>query len=77
MITTHLLGVYDEVGRYLGPAPVEIQDLPFGPWSSNAAPLTRVCAWCPDFDRTAPVHAGATHGICPTCVAKVEAEWVA
>ena len=35
-ITTLTLGVYDETGRFLGPAPVEIQLRPMGPWDSNA-----------------------------------------
>jgi len=74
----HILGVYDEVGRYLGPAEVVIQTRPMGPWDSNTAAALRViCAWCPDFDKTAPANAGATHGICPSCSAKLEAEWVA
>jgi hypothetical protein len=71
----HVLGVYDEAGRYLGPADVAIQVRPMGPWDTNAAvaaPLVVICAWCPDFDRTAPANANATHGICPRCVARVE-----
>ncbi len=80
--TTRLLGVYDEVGRYLGPAEVVIQTRPMGPWNDNASvlassTLTVICAWCPDFDRTAPINEGATHGICPSCQAKVEAGWAA
>jgi hypothetical protein len=40
-IQTHTLGVYDEAGRYLGPAQVEIVARPFGPWSTNAATQPR------------------------------------
>jgi len=28
------------------------------------------CAWCPDYDPTDPTNAGASHGICESCVAK-------
>lgn len=38
------------------------------------APLVIICAWCPDFDKTNPANAGVSHGICPTCAAKLEAE---
>ena len=38
------------------------------------APLVVVCAWCPDFDKTDPKNAGASHGICPTCAAKLLAQ---
>ena len=67
------LEVRDASGRYIAPpqspAPAP---RPAGPWDANAAaaapaPLRVICAWCPDFDRTAPINAGATHGICPTC----------
>lgn len=72
MASIHLLGVYDAVGRYLGPAEIVIQLRPGGPWDRNSvpAPLVVICAWCPDFDRTAPANAGATHGICPRCAAQ-------
>ena len=70
-------GIYDASGRLIAPPQAVYRDRPLGPWTSNAAPLVRICAWCPDFDRTAPVNAGATHGICPRCAAKVEAEWAA
>lgn len=76
----HVLGIYDEVGRYLGPAEVAIQMRPEGPWDSNTAnvpELIRICAWCPDFDRSAPVNVNATHGICPSCLVKIEAGWAA
>jgi hypothetical protein len=33
-----------------------------------------ICCYCPDFDRTSPANAAATHGICPSCVAKMDAE---
>jgi hypothetical protein len=33
-----------------------------------------ICCYCPDFDRTAPFNASATHGICPTCLAKMDAD---
>jgi DnaJ-class molecular chaperone len=29
-----------------------------------------VCAWCPDFDPSAP-QANTSHGICPACAAKL------
>jgi len=31
----------------------------------------RICAWCPDFVSTPGQR---THGICPTCAAKLEAQ---
>jgi len=31
-----------------------------------------VCAWCPDFDPTAQAP-GRSHGLCPTCAAKLAA----
>jgi len=37
--------------------------------TDSAPPLVMVCAWCPDFDRTAPSNQGASHGICPSCLA--------
>jgi hypothetical protein len=33
-----------------------------------------ICAWCPSFDKTSPANKGASHGICPTCEAKLQAE---
>jgi hypothetical protein len=30
-----------------------------------------VCAWCPTFDRRDPKNKGVSHGICPTCAAKM------
>jgi hypothetical protein len=33
-----------------------------------------ICAWCPDFDRTDPRNRGASHTICPACLAKVTAD---
>jgi hypothetical protein len=50
-IQTHVLGIYDEVGRYLGPMPVEIQDRPVGPWDTNGTEPRAVYAfWQPGFD---------------------------
>jgi hypothetical protein len=40
---------------------------------TDAAPTT-VCAWCPDFDRTDPSNKGVSHGICPTCAAKMNSQ---
>jgi hypothetical protein len=34
-----------------------------------------VCAWCPDFNPADPANAGASHGICPDCAARVAPEW--
>ena len=39
----------------------------------RAAVPVMICAYCPDFDRTAPVNAGASHGICPACIETFEA----
>jgi len=76
MVTSHTLGVYDEAGRYLGPAEIAIQFQPLGAWTPDdgAPPLTVICAWCDDFDRTDPANAGASHTICPNCVARLERE---
>jgi hypothetical protein len=41
---------------------------------TDATPLRVVCAWCPDFDANAPQEAGITHGMCPSCAAKADAE---
>jgi hypothetical protein len=38
------------------------------------APLRVICAWHPGFDRTDPANAGASHGICPSCLSRMEAE---
>jgi mono/diheme cytochrome c family protein len=78
--STRTLGVYDELGRYLGPADVVIQLRPMGPWDTNRplAPLVTVCAWCPDAtEQTAAARAHGhevSHGICAACVARLEAE---
>lgn len=34
-----------------------------------------ICAWCPDFDKKDPKNAGASHGLCPNCAAKVRSDW--
>jgi hypothetical protein len=39
-----------------------------------AAPLRVICAWHPGFDRTDPANAGASHTICPSCLARLEQE---
>lgn len=36
-------------------------------------PLAVICAWCPAFDPTTQAP-GLSHGICPTCTARLEAE---
>jgi len=33
-----------------------------------------ICAWCPDFDPTAPANRGVSHGMCAVCSAKLHAE---
>jgi hypothetical protein len=33
-----------------------------------------ICAWCPDFDKTAESNRGASHGLCPTCEARLHAD---
>lgn len=33
-----------------------------------------ICAWHPGFDPTDPANKGASHGICPACLAKVNAD---
>jgi len=33
-----------------------------------------ICAWCPDFDPTAHANRGVSHGMCPSCSAKLHAE---
>jgi hypothetical protein len=52
-------GIFDEAGRYLAPA------------------LIVVCAWCTpraEQDALALQHPGqVSHGICPSCAAKLEA----
>ena len=49
--TTRLLGVYDEAGRYLGPAEVAIQLRPVGPWDTNGTAPRAVYAFMqPGFD---------------------------
>jgi hypothetical protein len=84
--TSRILGVYDEAGRYLGPAEVAIRFFPrpAGPWDTNTpvdAPLVKVCSWCPTAaEQTAAARAHGfevTHGICDVCSARVEAEWAA
>lgn len=30
-----------------------------------------VCAWCPGFDPTRPANKGQSHGMCPTCSARL------
>lgn len=37
-------------------------------------PIITVCAWCPGHDPRDPKHAGVSHGICPTCKARMERE---
>jgi hypothetical protein len=37
-------------------------------------PIPTICAWCPDFDPKDEKNAGASHGLCPTCAARVNAE---
>lgn len=55
MTTTHLLGVYDQSGRYLGPAEVVIQMRPEGPWDANGTDPRAVYAfWQPGFDGVDP-----------------------
>jgi hypothetical protein len=36
--------------------------------------LRTICAWCPTFDKTDPANKGASHTICPSCAAKLQAE---
>ena len=40
--------------------------------TDSAPPV--ICAWCPTFDRFAPANAGASHGICAACAAKLKKE---
>lgn len=36
-------------------------------------PPPLVCAWCPDFVPSSVNNAGVSHGICPSCAAKMNA----
>jgi hypothetical protein len=40
-------------------------------------PPPAICAWCPGFDHTDPANRGRSHGICPTCAAKLAADLLA
>lgn len=33
-----------------------------------------ICAWCPDFDPKDPANKEASHGMCPACEARWNAE---
>ena len=33
-----------------------------------------ICAWCPDFKPNALKNRGVSHGICPACIAKLDAQ---
>lgn len=37
-------------------------------------PLVTICAWCPTFDRLSPANKAASHGMCPPCCVKFNAE---
>lgn len=41
--------------------------------TADFRPLPLVCSWCPTFDKTDPANLHASHGICPACIARVEA----
>lgn len=38
------------------------------------SPIRTICAWCPDFDPRDTQNDNVSHGICPTCYARVFAE---
>ena len=73
--------IYDAQGRYIAPPQPVLYQRPDGPWNQNAPVVDQVvetvCAWCPDFDRNDPKNATASHGICPTCVAREALGWAA
>jgi len=46
----------------------------FEPKDSKRMTPKFICAWCPDFDPTHPDNRGASHVMCPTCAAKMNAE---
>lgn len=41
---------------------------------TDSAPLPQICAWHPGFNPLAPENKGASHGICPDCAARLQAE---
>ena len=41
---------------------------------TDAQPVRPICAWCPTFDPTALENKGASHGMCPSCAARLQAE---
>jgi hypothetical protein len=41
------------------------------------APQPTICAYCPDFDPTAPQNRGASHGICARCQQRFDGSAVA
>jgi hypothetical protein len=70
-------GIYDAAGRFLAESPDALPVRPDGPWDGNvpvvaAVPVKTICAWCPTWNREDPANAGASHGICPTCLARLE-----
>lgn len=72
----------DDTGRDVAPAPTADAAYvrPLGPWDANTSEVVEpvllvICAWCPDFDPKDPRNANASHGICPTCAARVHAAW--
>lgn len=65
----------DESGRPVAPKQ-EMPTRPAGPWDNNRT-LVMICAWCPDskVKTAAALRAGktVTHGMCPSCLATMEA----
>lgn len=41
---------------------------------TDSAPAHTVCPWCPEFDPCDPAIAGASHGLCDACAARLNAE---
>ena len=67
--------ITDEAGRVLAAeTDNDVYVRPTGPWNENQlapAPKAVICAWCPTFDPQSEANRGASHGMCPTCFARM------
>lgn len=64
------------------PTPVHDLDDVLARVTDTEPPLRVICCFCPGWTRADPANRGASHGICPTCSARLHAEmdalgWVA
>jgi hypothetical protein len=65
--------IVDASGRVIAPPQTEIAPRAMGPWDTNGTALKVVCCYCEPWHVMSDGIEPASHGACPTGIARFEA----